>query len=322
MSATRLAVLLVALCLRTAAAQKEGDIRLVGGAKCGEGRVEIYHSREWGTVCDDRFDFNDARVICRQLGYREPKYVWFNAFFGQGTGPIWVDGLDCRGSESRLVDCSFNGFGIHDCRHHEDAGVTCGERLIDSAPDLPTRITCPPNHQGACNTCPTDDGPVAVQGIVEELLEGQWRPVSGQEWTIDGAHRVCDDLGFPRAVSIPSLTTLWPNWEICGLQMRGSGESPLLGCSPEQREYLESLRNTTVHHNECQGSCCFLSRTLAQTSVSNVSVATVACAYNNATASSTEVSIHIRFQILLLGFTDLSSTWGPTSLDGSSGGQN
>ena len=292
MTATRLSVLLVVLCLRTAAAQSEGDLRLVGGIRCGEGRVEIYHRGEWGTVCDDRFDRRDADVICRQLGYRNSLSVWHRAHFGSGTGKIWMDGLECRGSESRLAGCRFNGFGRHDCRHSEDAGVSCGKRLTASAPDLPTRLTCPPNHQGTCNTCPSGNSPIAVQGIVEELQDGQWRPVSGQKWTIDSAHTVCGEIGFPRAVSIPSLTTLWPDWLSCTQQLSedlSSGEKPI-ACSTEQRDYLEYLRNTSVHHIECQGGCCFLSRTFLRTSLVNVSVATVACAYSNATVSSREVS--------------------------------
>ena len=52
-----------------------------------------------------------------------------NAFFGQGTGPIWLDDLLCRGNEERLVDCpvSTGGIGMIDfCNGHaDDAGVTC-----------------------------------------------------------------------------------------------------------------------------------------------------------------------------------------------------
>ena len=47
----------------------EGEIRLAGGNEEGEGRVEICRSGAWGTVCDDYWGVNDAKVVCRQLGF-------------------------------------------------------------------------------------------------------------------------------------------------------------------------------------------------------------------------------------------------------------
>lgn len=48
-----------------------------------------------------------------------------NAYFGKGVGQIWMDDVSCNGNEQSLTECPFRGFGIHNCRHSEDAGVIC-----------------------------------------------------------------------------------------------------------------------------------------------------------------------------------------------------
>ena len=82
---------------------------------------------QWGTVCDDQWDASDAEVVCRQLGYNftSDAVAYRYAYFGQGTGPIWLDEVQCTGSETHLVNCTNEGIGIHNCGQHEDAGVQC-----------------------------------------------------------------------------------------------------------------------------------------------------------------------------------------------------
>ena len=79
----------------------DGDLRLAGGNSLMEGRLEVLHAGVWGTVCDDSFDVHDAFVACRQLGYSGWGYSVVAGYFGPGTGNIWMDNIQCSGTEDR-----------------------------------------------------------------------------------------------------------------------------------------------------------------------------------------------------------------------------
>ncbi|KAL5013383.1 hypothetical protein ScPMuIL_007653 [Solemya velum] len=150
----------------------EGDVRIVGGKRTGEGRVEVLKYDIWGTVCHDSWDKNDAKVVCQKLDF-EVAIPVTNAYYGQGADPIWLDDVSCRQTEPSLTYCSHRGWGVHNCHHGEDAGVICGN-------DISIRL----------------NGSEPYRGLVEFSIDGEWGTIASTSWTSYNAKVVCRLLGF------------------------------------------------------------------------------------------------------------------------------
>ena len=101
------------------------EMRLVNGATQFEGRLEVLYAGIWGTICNDFFNLTTADVVCRQLGFFGALRVADDQEFGIGRSQIWLDDIQCTGNEPSILQCSNNGYGIHNCQHAKDVGVAC-----------------------------------------------------------------------------------------------------------------------------------------------------------------------------------------------------
>ena len=92
-----------------------GDLRLRE-----VGVLELYFSGRWGSVIDDAESFGrqEAKVACVQLGYADGEVKNYDPDY-KTIIPIWVDGVVCAGTESRLLDCRHTFFEDQDNIPHD-----------------------------------------------------------------------------------------------------------------------------------------------------------------------------------------------------------
>ena len=104
----------------------------------------------WRGVCDDYFDMNDAKVICKMLGYPSAKSITKESGYGSydGSETYALDDIKCSGNASSLQDCTYiitdenwkSGDDPDSCGHNEYAGVECDDQEEQSKNIL--RLLC------------------------------------------------------------------------------------------------------------------------------------------------------------------------------------
>ncbi|XP_060798670.1 scavenger receptor cysteine-rich type 1 protein M130-like [Neoarius graeffei] len=231
-------------------------VRLSRGTHKCAGRVELWNAGQWGTVCDDQWDKEDADVVCAQMkcGYA----ISVNGQGGpysQGKGPILMDELNCTGQERSLWECPAVRED-NDCGHKEDAGVVCSEYK-----DL--RLT------GGLDHC---------SGRVEIHRNGSWGTVCENCWDEQEASMACAMLGCGEAKVYKSFAppfnhangTYW--YYHCQ-----SGNKILWDCKEiDATEYTHLCKETSAAGVICNNSLGLPAPTTPNTAPTMVTIQTTA----------------------------------------------
>ncbi|XP_034531825.1 lysyl oxidase homolog 3B isoform X1 [Notolabrus celidotus] len=228
-------------------------VRLAGyPRKHNEGRVELFHKGEWGTICDDDFSITNANVLCRQLGFVSATGWTHSAKYGKGQGKIWLDNVLCSGGEKSIEFCRSRGWGNSDCTHDEDAGVVCKDERIPGFVD-PNVIDAFVSDNRIEEVRLRPVVPIAkkkmpiTEGVVEVKYKDGWAQICDHGWTIKNTRVVCGMLGFPHERKV--------NKNFYKPTSKAKANSKTKQSSPGKRLYLERQKNYFhVHSVACSGT--------------------------------------------------------------------
>uniref|UniRef100_A0A8B9Y2S3 SRCR domain-containing protein n=1 Tax=Bos mutus grunniens TaxID=30521 RepID=A0A8B9Y2S3_BOSMU len=197
------------------------EVRLKDGDHCCEGRVEVKHQGEWGTVDDLNWSMEEAAVVCRQLGCGSATDAPKRAHFGPGIGPIWFPYIYCKGPESAIMECSYPPVKDHRPEgnsHDKDVGAVCSGK------------------------------PCGLGGIPSRKIEvhsgEEWTPVSDGNFALSTAHVICAELGVTAGSVLGHVPFRESDGRVWAEEFRCKGEEPKLQFCPRV-----PCPGATCHHS-------------------------------------------------------------------------
>ncbi|XP_013411506.1 scavenger receptor cysteine-rich type 1 protein M130-like [Lingula anatina] len=157
--------------------EEDAPVRLADG-NSNYGRVEVLEDDHWGTVSDDHWDYKDAVVVCRQLGYHNG-WAYTSARYGPGFGMVWLGDVQCTGMEPSLNQCTSGVISRQNLDHSKDASVKCD-------PD-PVLLRLSNNETNS--------------GRLELFYQNVWGLVCSTGWTDTEATVACKELGYSHGIA-------------------------------------------------------------------------------------------------------------------------
>ena len=178
----------------------EKDIRILdaSGNLATVGRLEVRLNAKWGTVCTLRNNEESARRICKDLGFREGKWLTqagqvscqnYNGqnFCGSENYKSIFSDINCSVQDESFSACSKKEANKNECPHLNDAIISCSNVSFESA-----------------NT--TSNGTLRLENVkikngntigrLEYYNFSKYLPVCSNGFTLESANVACRQMGF------------------------------------------------------------------------------------------------------------------------------
>ena len=138
------------------------------------------------------------------------------ASFGEGTGRIWLNNVQCTGSERQLRNCTVSSNGINSCTHMQDAGLRCLSGICFILYNLLNEF--PLSFIGCTESdVRLVEGGNLLEGRVELCAANAWSTVCNVGWSITDARVVCRQLGYSiggtYSIMQSTLVNILSTWE-------------------------------------------------------------------------------------------------------------
>ena len=95
-------------------------LRIVNGSDSAQGFIEVYDGNAFRPVCSSGFTMESAKIICKNLGYRD-----VTTFYGQQINTMGTSNINCVGNDSAITECDRKSWRLANCSLNEAVYIVC-----------------------------------------------------------------------------------------------------------------------------------------------------------------------------------------------------